>query len=242
MNAAATSSRVKACRNLCDIAVKDGRLVGVRGRATDVVNHGRLGPKGLYGSAPSASSPDRLTRPMAREGGGLVETDWNTAMGRVVEVEAVTRRERSARRGFYTTSPAFLGPVDSISSSIARRGLQLDLEVGDLLAGSAQLGLLVPGQSWCEAVVDPVLASPGVDRLLTDVEITRDLRDRSAVGEQVQDLASGLWRVAPSSHCCTLMTDTRIQSVPSTERGIKTVIGAGAGHATTVLWSGHGHG
>src|SRR5215210_4771089 len=26
----------------CDIAVLDGRMVGVRGRATDVVNHGRL--------------------------------------------------------------------------------------------------------------------------------------------------------------------------------------------------------
>jgi anaerobic selenocysteine-containing dehydrogenase len=34
----------------CDIAVKDGRMVGVRGRAADRVNHGRLGPKGLYGS------------------------------------------------------------------------------------------------------------------------------------------------------------------------------------------------
>ena len=32
-----------------DIAVKDGRIVGVRGRADDRVNHGRLGPKGLYG-------------------------------------------------------------------------------------------------------------------------------------------------------------------------------------------------
>ena len=31
----------------CDIAVKDGRMVGVRGRADDVVNHGRLGPKGF---------------------------------------------------------------------------------------------------------------------------------------------------------------------------------------------------
>ena len=30
----------------CDIAVKDGRMVGVRGRAGDVVRHGRLGPKG----------------------------------------------------------------------------------------------------------------------------------------------------------------------------------------------------
>jgi ferredoxin-nitrate reductase len=39
------------CSNGCglDIGVKDGKVVGVRGRATDRVNHGRLGPKGLHG-------------------------------------------------------------------------------------------------------------------------------------------------------------------------------------------------
>ncbi len=31
----------------CEIAVKDDVMVGVRGLASDVVNHGRLGPKGL---------------------------------------------------------------------------------------------------------------------------------------------------------------------------------------------------
>lgn len=44
------------CSNGCgmDIGVKNGRVVGVRGRATDRVNHGRLGPKGLHGvSKPS---------------------------------------------------------------------------------------------------------------------------------------------------------------------------------------------
>src|SRR6478609_4023568 len=69
----------------CEIAVKDGAMVGVRGVATDVVNHGRLGPKGLYGSTAWSRSPDRLTRPMVRQGGRLVETDWETAMGRVVQ-------------------------------------------------------------------------------------------------------------------------------------------------------------
>ena len=39
------------CSNGCgmDIGVKDGRIVGVRGRATDIANRGRLGPKGLHG-------------------------------------------------------------------------------------------------------------------------------------------------------------------------------------------------
>ncbi len=38
------------CSNGCglDVGVKDGKIVGVRGRATDRVNRGRLGPKGLY--------------------------------------------------------------------------------------------------------------------------------------------------------------------------------------------------
>ena len=76
----------------CDIAVKDGRMVGVRGRATDVGNHGRLGPQGLYGSTPWASSSDRLTRPLVRAAGHLVETDWETAMGRVVEVSVLHPR------------------------------------------------------------------------------------------------------------------------------------------------------
>lgn len=93
----------------CDIAVKDGRMVGVRGRETDRVNHGRLGPKGLYGSTPWASSPDRLTRPLVREGGRLVETDWDTAMGRIVErSRQLLDEEGPLTHGFYTSGQLFL--------------------------------------------------------------------------------------------------------------------------------------
>src|ERR671933_1827479 len=67
-----------------DTAVKDGRIVGVRGRAVDRVNRGRLDPKDLFGWQANHSR-DRLTRPLVREGGRLVETDWEEAMGRVVE-------------------------------------------------------------------------------------------------------------------------------------------------------------
>jgi anaerobic selenocysteine-containing dehydrogenase len=93
----------------CDIAVKNGRMVGVRGRGADEVNHGRLGPKGLYGSTPWASSADRLTRPLVRRGGRLEETDWETAMGRVVEVSRRLLDERGPlTHGFYTTGQLFL--------------------------------------------------------------------------------------------------------------------------------------
>ncbi len=93
----------------CDIAVKDGRMVGVRGRATDVVNHGRLGPKGLYGSTAWSHSPDRLTRPLVRDNGRLVESDWETAMGRITEVSRRLLEEKGPlSHGFYTTGQLFL--------------------------------------------------------------------------------------------------------------------------------------
>ncbi|NPC42876.1 nitrate reductase [Nocardioides sp. zg-1230] len=91
-----------------DIAVKDDRIVGVRGRARDRVNHGRLGPKDLYGWQAN-NSPDRLTAPLVRRDGELVETDWDTAMDAV----AGRTRELLEERGpssvaFYTSGQLFL--------------------------------------------------------------------------------------------------------------------------------------
>jgi anaerobic selenocysteine-containing dehydrogenase len=107
----------------CDIAVKDGKMVGVRGRATDVVNHGRLGPKGLYGSTPWASSPDRLTTPLVRDHGALVETDWKTAMGRIVEVSKRLLAENGPlTHGFYTSGQLFLEEYYTLSV-IGKAGL-----------------------------------------------------------------------------------------------------------------------
>ena len=92
-----------------DIAVKDGRIVGVRGRVGDRVNHGRVDVKDLFGWQANQSA-DRLTRPMVRTGGDLVETDWDAAMSRIVE------RSRQlldgpggwGRFGFYTSGQLFL--------------------------------------------------------------------------------------------------------------------------------------
>ncbi|MCW2999278.1 MAG: putative molybdopterin oxidoreductase [Solirubrobacterales bacterium] len=92
-----------------DIAVKEGRIVGVRGRATDRINHGRVDPKDLYGWQANHAA-DRLTRPLVREGGELVPTSWDTAMQRIVD------RSRAlldgpggwGRFGFYTSGQLFL--------------------------------------------------------------------------------------------------------------------------------------
>jgi anaerobic selenocysteine-containing dehydrogenase len=92
-----------------DIAVKDGRIVGVRGRAGDRINHGRVDPKDLYGWQAN-NSPDRLRRPLIRVGGELVETDWETAMDALVarSKELLDGPGGWGRFGFYTSGQLFL--------------------------------------------------------------------------------------------------------------------------------------
>ena len=83
----------------------EGRPDGRRaGPASDVVNHGRLGPKGLYGSTPWASSPDRLTRPLIRDDGQLVETDWADRDGpHRDQVQGAAGAKGPLSHGFYTS-------------------------------------------------------------------------------------------------------------------------------------------
>jgi len=92
-----------------DIAVKDGRIVGVRGQAEDRVNRGRLDPKDLFGWQAS-DSRDRLTRPMVRRDGELVESTWDEAMGRIVDRsrQLLGRPGGWGRFGFYTSGQLFL--------------------------------------------------------------------------------------------------------------------------------------
>ncbi|MGN6197356.1 molybdopterin oxidoreductase family protein [Humibacter sp.] len=92
------------CSNGCglEVAVAGGRMVGVRGRVDDRINHGRLGPKGLYGW--QGQLHDRLTTPLIRRNGRLVETDWETAMTAVVERSAeLLRTKGPLSHGFYTS-------------------------------------------------------------------------------------------------------------------------------------------
>ena len=64
----------------------------MRGRAGDRVNHGRLGPKGLFGWQASGSS-DRLTRPLVREGGG-----WSRPTGTRRWAGSWSARQRCSTR------------------------------------------------------------------------------------------------------------------------------------------------
>src|SRR3954463_5796703 len=98
------------CSHGCglDIAVAQNRIVGVRGRADDRINRGRLGPKGLYGWQAN-NSEDRLTRPLLRVDGKLVETDWDAAMSAIVDrSKALLAEHGPLSMAFYTSGQLFL--------------------------------------------------------------------------------------------------------------------------------------
>src|SRR3954468_23063445 len=100
-----------------DIAVKDGHIAGVRGRAASRVNRGRLDPKDLFGWQANHAA-DRLTRPLIRRDGELVPASWDEAMGALVER---ARALPPAAVGFYTTGQLFLEEYYTLAV-IARAG------------------------------------------------------------------------------------------------------------------------
>ncbi|HEV7810108.1 MAG TPA: nitrate reductase [Candidatus Limnocylindrales bacterium] len=91
-----------------DVGVANGQIVGVRGRADDRVNHGRLGPKGLHGWQAN-SSADRLTMPLVRRDGRLVPTTWDDAMDLIVRrSKADIERYGPGSHAFYNSGQLFL--------------------------------------------------------------------------------------------------------------------------------------
>ncbi|MFF9482794.1 molybdopterin oxidoreductase family protein [Streptomyces sp. NPDC014733] len=112
------------CSNGCglDIAVADGRIVGVRGRPEDRVNHGRLGPKGLFGWQ-AGGAHDRLLHPQMRIDGELRRVGWDTAMAAVTaRSQAVLADHGPLAMAFYT-SGQLLAEEYYTQAVIARGGI-----------------------------------------------------------------------------------------------------------------------
>ena len=103
-----TASILHSNGDALDIAVREGHIVGVRGRGVDRVNKGRVDPKDLFGWQAN-NSDDRLERPLVRENGELVEASWDKAMGRVVGRSKELLEEKGPLAfGFYTSGQLFL--------------------------------------------------------------------------------------------------------------------------------------
>src|SRR5215204_870421 len=117
-----TASILHSNGDALDIAVRSGRIVGVRGRGVDRVNKGRVDPKDLFGWQAN-NSEDRLKTPLVRKGGKLVEASWDEAMGRVVEHSKRLLEEKGPLAfGFYTTGQLFLEEYYTLSV-IGKAGL-----------------------------------------------------------------------------------------------------------------------
>jgi len=105
-----------------DIAVIDGRIVGVRGSAHDRVNRGRLDVKDRY-AWQANNSGDRLRTPMIRRNGRLERVDWNSAMAKIVQrSQSLLAEEGPGSIGFYTTGQLFCEEYYTLAS-IARAGI-----------------------------------------------------------------------------------------------------------------------
>src|SRR5215204_2002985 len=117
-----TASILHSNGDALDIAVRKGRIVGVRGRGVDRVNKGRVDPKDLFGWQAN-NSEDRLKNPLVRKNGKLVEARWDEAMGRVVEHSKRLLEEKGPLAfGFYTTGQLFLEEYYTLGV-IGRAGL-----------------------------------------------------------------------------------------------------------------------
>jgi ferredoxin-nitrate reductase len=119
-------STCNICSNGCGcfIAVKDNRIVGIKGNEQYPVNAGRLGPKGenqWYAN----NSMDRLTAPLIRNSSGiLVEATWEDAIGLLVEkVKQQLSKNGPKSLGFYHTGQAYLEEYYTISK-VTRAGLR----------------------------------------------------------------------------------------------------------------------
>jgi ferredoxin-nitrate reductase len=112
------------CSNGCgvELAVRDGALVGIRGRAEDHTNRGRLGPKGLFGWQANGAR-DRLEHPLIRRDGRLVRAEWDVAMETVVErAKHLLAQSGPGAIGVYNTGQLFLEDYYALAM-IAKAGI-----------------------------------------------------------------------------------------------------------------------
>ena len=86
--------------------VKDGKVVGVTPDEDAPVNQGYLCVKGRFGTG-FIHNQDRLTKPLVKKGGELVETSWEEALGTVADNLGRVKSNYGADSiGFLTSAKA----------------------------------------------------------------------------------------------------------------------------------------
>lgn len=169
------------CSNGCakDIGVRDGKIVGVRGRAVDRVNKGRLGPKGLHGWNAN-NSPDRLTRPLIRHNGKLEETSWDEAMDALVRhSKELIDRTKGLGIGIYSTGQLFLEEYYTLAV-VGKAGIGTPH-----MDGNTRLCTATAGQALMET-----FGSDGQPGSYTDLDTTEAVFN---IGHNMAEQQTVLW-------------------------------------------------
>lgn len=114
------------CANGCglDIAVKNGRIVGVRGNPDHPVNFGHLGPKGEHGWVAN-NSKARGTTPMIRrtKGAPLKPVSWAEAMDLFTERFKAARQKGHQNLACYNSGQLMIEELYTLAK-MWRGGLQ----------------------------------------------------------------------------------------------------------------------
>ncbi|WP_170008401.1 molybdopterin-dependent oxidoreductase [Bacillus fonticola] len=146
----------------CFVAVKDNKIVGIKGNKDHSINRGRLGPKGenqWYAN----NNVDRLQTPLIRNSSGrLVTASWDEAMGLFVEKTKETL-QRLGPNGFsiYSTGQCYLETYYTIAK-IGRAGLKSHLL-------DANTRLCTATTEWC---LFESFGADGVPASYEDVDVT----------------------------------------------------------------------
>ena len=146
----------------CQIAVKDNKIVGVKGNSEHPINRGRLDPKSenqWYAN----NSPDRLLKPLIRNRTGkLVTATWDDAMDLIVEKAKETLKTLGPNGiSIYSTGQSTLETYYTIAK-IGRAGLGSHLL-------DANTRLCTATIEWC---LMESFGSDGVPASYEDIDVT----------------------------------------------------------------------
>jgi NADH dehydrogenase/NADH:ubiquinone oxidoreductase subunit G len=178
-----SASLLHSTGDALDIAVADDRIVGVRGRAEDRVNRGRLDVKDLYAWQANHAG-DRLTAPLIRRGGTLRPTDWDTAMAAVIDRSRQVLAEHGPGAiGFYTTGQLFAEEYYTLTT-IVRAGIGTNH-----LDGNTRLCIATAGEALKET-----FGSDGQPASYTDIDHAEVI---ALFGHNVAETQPVLWMRIP---------------------------------------------
>jgi anaerobic selenocysteine-containing dehydrogenase len=113
------------CEATCGLTltIADGRVTGARGDRDDVFSRGFICPKGAS-FAELDNDPDRLTQPLIRRDGQLVEATWDEAFAAVEQgLGAVLREHGGASVGVYLGNPNAHTVAGALYPPVLIRGL-----------------------------------------------------------------------------------------------------------------------